>query len=90
MLSRYEIQSIQHLIEQLDIKERDFLQAHAKMEIDIINSQCLNRTMSDAEMRAYEFAIETITQLEHRQHQETWWYASRKRDELLQRHRLPH
>ena len=66
MLRSHDIRSVQYKIEQSDIRERDFLEAHAKMEIDIINSQCLNRSLSDAEMRAFEFAIETITQLEAR------------------------
>lgn len=90
MLSSHDIRSVQYMIEQSDIRERDFLEAHAKMEIDIINSQCLNRSLSDAEMRAFEFAIETITQLETRQHKETWWYASRKRGQLSRRYRLSH
>jgi thymidine phosphorylase len=77
------------MIEQSDIRERDFLKAHAKMEVDIINNQYKNRTLSDAEMRAFEFAIETIAQLESRQAQDTWWRVSNKRDELSQRYRLP-
>ena len=71
MLSSHDIRSVQHMIEQSDIRERDFLEARAKMEIDIINSQCLNRSLSDAETRAFEFALETITQLVTRQYRET-------------------
>lgn len=56
------------MIAQSDDRERDFLKAHATMEIDIINSQCLNRSLSDTDMRAYEFALETISQLQTRQH----------------------
>ena len=90
MLSSHDIRSVQCMIEQSDIRELDFLEAHAKMEIDIINNQCLNRSWSDAEMRAFEFAIETITQLETRQHRETSCCETRKRDQLSRRYRLPH
>ena len=67
MLTNYDVMSVQHLIDQSDYKERDFLKAHARMEVDIIRNQCLNRTMTDKEQRAFEFALETITQLESRQ-----------------------
>jgi len=69
MLSNHDVRSVQYLIEQSDISERDFLKAHAKMEVDIINNQCLGRAPTDREIRAFEFAIETITQLETRRYQ---------------------
>jgi hypothetical protein len=70
MLTSYDKRSVRYLIEQSDLRERDFLEARAKMELDIINSQCLNRALTDREMSAFEFAIETITQLETRHHRE--------------------
>ncbi len=66
MLTSYDKESVQYLIEQSDLRERDFIEARAKMELDIINSQCLNRALTDSELRAFEFAIETISQLETR------------------------
>jgi len=50
----------------------------------------LNRTMSDAEMRAYEFAIETIAQLQTGQLQESWWQKTKKRDEQPKQYHLSH
>lgn len=66
MLTNYDVKSVQHLIDQSDNKERDFLHAHAKMEIDIISNHCLDRVLTDKEQRAYEFALETINQLKAR------------------------
>lgn len=69
MLTIYDKRNVQYLIEQSDPRERDFIEARAKMERDIINNQCLGRALTDREMRAFEFAIETITQLETRRYQ---------------------
>ena len=69
MLTSYDKRSVQNLIEQSDLRERDFLEARAKMEVDIINNQCLGRALTDREMSAFEFAVETITQLETRRYQ---------------------
>lgn len=69
MLTSYDKRSVQYLIEQSDLRERDFIEARAKMERDIINNQCLGRALTDREIRAFEFAIETLTQLETRRYQ---------------------
>ena len=90
MLSNHDVKSVQYMIEQSDFRERDFIKAHAKMEIDIINSQSLGRHLTDSEIRAFEFAIETITQLETRQHRESWLDATTKRSELTQHYPVPH
>ena len=90
MLTSHDVKSVQYMIEQSDFRERDFLKAHAKMEIDIINSQGLNRHLTDREMRAFEFAIETIAQLETRQHRESWLDTTTKRSELTQHYPVPH
>lgn len=82
MLTSQDLKSVQHMIEQADYSERDFLKAHAEMEIDIINSQCLNRMLTEREQRAFEFAIETLTQLETREQRGNWWYTSKRRNEL--------
>lgn len=90
MLTNHDVKSVQYMIEQSDFRERDFLKAHAKMEVDIINSQSLNRHLTDREMRAFEFAIETIAQLEAGQHQESWLDATTKRSDSMQHYRMPH
>lgn len=90
MLSNHDVKSVQNMIEQSDFRERDFIKAHAKIEIDIINSQSLDRHLTDSEMRALEFAIETIAQLETRQHRESWLDTSTKRSELTQHYQVPH
>ena len=83
MLSSYDKRSVQYLIEQSDFRERDFIEARAKMELDIINSQCLNRSLTDSELRAFEFSIETISQLETRHHHEDGWYEMKRRGGLI-------
>jgi hypothetical protein len=83
MLSSYDKRSVRYVIEQSDLRERDFIEARAKMEIDIINSQCLNRALTDSELRAFEFAIETISQLETRHHREDGCYEMKRRGRLM-------
>ena len=78
MLTSYDKRSVQYLIEQSDLRERDFIEARAKMELDIINSQCLNRALTDSELRAFEFAVETVSQLETHHHREHGWYETKR------------
>lgn len=83
MLTSYDKRSVQYLIEQSDLRERDFIEARAKIELDIINSQCLNRSLTDSELRAFEFAVETVSQLETSHQHEHGWHDMKRRGGLI-------
>ena len=63
MLSSYDLKSVVDMIERSSVSDYPYMKAHAHMDLAIIRNQCRDRTMTNKEESAAEFAIEIIIQL---------------------------
>ena len=88
MLTRYDLESVEYMIDHTNVNDYTFMKARAKMELDMISYQFQKRMLTAKEESAAEFAIEMLIQLEKKMYQQRGVleddFVSRRRYEMSQ------